>query len=63
MSERDQLEKIDDVASDLEDVTNTVDEIAADPPKGVKDGTLKTLKRAVDNAIEAADKLENEAEE
>ena len=62
MSERDQREKIDDVGSDLEDVTNTLDEIEAQPPKGVNKETMERLKKALDEAIESADELENEAE-
>jgi len=62
MGERDQREKIDDIASDLDDVTNTVDEIEAQPPKGVNTETMERLKKALDEAIEAADKLENEAD-
>jgi len=53
-------DRIDEVASDLDDVKLAVDELEIDPPDGVRPSSIDSLKRALDGAIDAVDDLENE---
>jgi len=53
-------DRIDEVANELDELKTTVDELAEDPPDHVKTRTIDTLKRALDEASEAADDLENQ---
>ena len=53
-------DKIDYVASDLDDLKLSVDELSADPPPDVEPKTIDTLKRALEDATDATDDLENQ---
>ncbi len=60
MSYETKPDRIDEVASDLDDVKVAVDELEIDPPDGVRPSSIDSLKRALDGAIDAVDDLENE---
>ena len=52
------IDKIDEVAEQLDDIKLTVDEIA-DAQNGIRTEAVDRLQKAVDEAIEAADQLED----
>jgi len=56
----DHREKITDVANGLEDVGVTVDELKYDSTVPARPETIDRLKRALDEATDAADALDNE---
>ena len=60
MSHETKPDRIDEVASDLDDVKVAVDELEINPPDGVRPSSIDSLKRALDGAIDAVDDLENE---
>jgi hypothetical protein len=62
MSRPDDVERIDEVAAGLDDLQRIVDEIREDPPAGADPQTVKKLKDALDEAVVAADDLENSTE-
>jgi hypothetical protein len=53
-------DKIDEVADGLDDLITTTDELEDDPPAGTDAGTIDTLKKALEQASDAADDLENQ---
>lgn len=62
MSRPDEVERIDELASNLDDVQTIADEIEEQPPAGADPKTVKKLKDALDEAAVAADDLENTTE-
>ena len=59
MSRPDDVERIDELAADLDDLQRIADEIREEPPAGADPETVKKLKDALDQALIAADDLEN----
>ena len=57
------MNRIDHLADDLNDLRTAVDEILEEPPAGVNPHTVQRLKRALDDAIAAADDLEEQSRE
>lgn len=53
-------DRIDDIANDLDDLKLSVDELKADPPRDVEPKTIDSLERALEDATEAANDLENQ---
>jgi hypothetical protein len=53
-------DRIDDIANDLDDLKLSVDELKADPPLDVEPKTIDSLGRALEDATEAANDLENQ---
>jgi len=62
MSRPDEVERIDELAADLDDLQRIADEIGDAPPAGADPETVKKLKDALDEAVVAADDLENKTE-
>ena len=58
----DKLDKIDEIAGELDDATTSVDELQDEPPAGVDSDTLSKMKDALEDATDAADELENQEE-
>ncbi|HZR25869.1 MAG TPA: hypothetical protein VFA59_19880 [Vicinamibacterales bacterium] len=56
-------DKIDEIASDLDDLKTTVEELADDPDAARERPALARLKHELDGAADAADELEQEEEE
>jgi len=52
--------RVDELASDLDDLRTIADEIQEQSPPGVKPATVQRLKRALSDASTAADDIENE---
>jgi hypothetical protein len=61
MDESNKVNRIDEIASDLDDLQRTADEIADEPPAGVDPDTVQDLKKALAEATAAADDLEDQA--
>ena len=55
-----QPDRIDDIATDLDDLKLSVDELKADPPLDVEPKTIDSLERALEDATEATNDLENQ---
>jgi len=53
-------DKVEDVATELDDVKLAVEELKDEPPPGAKPDTVDALHQAVEKAIEAADQLDNQ---
>ena len=53
-------DKVDEVASGIDEVKTTMDELASDPPAGVEAETMNTVKRALASAGKAADEMEEQ---
>jgi len=58
----DDTDKIDELVNDLDDLKTTVEELQNDPPDGIHSESLDKLKGAMDEAMDAADVLEDEVE-
>src|SRR5262249_2606693 len=58
----DARDKIDELTNDLDEMKTTVEELAEDPKASVDPQTLERLKKALEEARDAADDLENEQE-
>jgi|KBSSwiStaDraftv2_1062776.scaffolds.fasta_scaffold1497256_2 hypothetical protein len=58
----DEKNKISEVADGLDDVAVTVDELKYDPGARLRPGTIDTLKRAIDEATDAVDELDDQEE-
>jgi len=56
-----QSEKLDDVASGLDDLQTTVEELQEDPPSGADRADLNRLKEKIEKARDVADDLEDES--
>jgi outer membrane murein-binding lipoprotein Lpp len=56
----DHIDKINDVASSLDDLAVTVDELKYDSTAPVRPETLDTLKNAIEEAADAADALDDQ---
>ena len=54
--------EIDEIASDVDDLKNLVEEIEDDTPPGVSRHSINSLKHALEDASDAADDLENDAD-
>jgi hypothetical protein len=52
--------RVDELASDLDDLQTVADEIQEQPPAGVQPETVQRLKRALSDATAAADDIEDE---
>jgi hypothetical protein len=59
---RPDVERIDELAAALDDLQRIADEIQEEPPAGADPETVKKLKDALDQAVIAADDLENKTE-
>jgi hypothetical protein len=57
------MDRIDQLAEDLGDLRRAADEILEEPPAGVDLNTVQRLKRALDDAVAAADDLEEQSKE
>ena len=56
-------EKVSEVASQLDELQTTVDELEDDPPKTIKSKTVGELKKAVHLAAAVSAKLEDQDEQ
>jgi hypothetical protein len=59
-ADADATNRIDELSTDLDDLRVVADEIQEQPPAGVTPGTVERLKRALSEATDAADDIENE---
>jgi hypothetical protein len=55
--------KIDELASDLDDLTTTVEELEMDTSDPQKAGDLRRLQRALEHASDAADAVDDSIDE
>jgi outer membrane murein-binding lipoprotein Lpp len=53
-------QKIGEVASDLDDLATTVDELETDQPSGATAGDVKKLRHALEDASDAADAIDEQ---
>jgi hypothetical protein len=58
----DDRNKISEVADGLDDVAVTVDELKYDPSARLRPGTIDTLKKAIEEATDAVDELDDQEE-
>lgn len=56
-------EKLNELTSSLEDLTTTAEELEIDPPADVDPASLNRVKDALEDAVAAADDLEDRREE
>ena len=59
----DDVDKINDLTSDLEDLKTTVEELQVDPPANVDAESLQAVKAALQQASDATDEIEDQQEE
>ena len=59
----DDVDKINDLTSDLEDLKTTVEELQVDPPANVDAESLQAVKAALQQATDATDAIEDQQEE
>jgi outer membrane murein-binding lipoprotein Lpp len=59
----DDVDKINDLTSDLEDLKTTVEELQVDPPANVNAESLQAVKAALQQATDATDAIEDQQEE
>jgi len=52
--------RVDELAADLDDLRTMADEVQEDPPAGVNGESVRRLKRALSDATDAADDIEDE---
>jgi hypothetical protein len=55
--------KLDELASDLDDLKTTVEELQVDPPSHVASEDLDPIADALEQATDATDELDEQAEE
>ena len=55
-------DRVDEAATDLEDLTTSVEEMDADPPAGAERRTIEKLQQAVEQANDAMNDLEFQKE-
>lgn len=58
-----QNDKLDDIASDLDDLTTNVEELEHDPPQSADVHDMKKLRHALEKAGTVVDDLEDKVEE
>ena len=56
-------DEIGELATELDDLADTVEELQADPPEGVNPEHLDALKDALDEASDATDDIVNERDD
>ena len=56
-------DRINEVASDIQDLNTTVEELQNDPPSDIDPDSLDRLKNALDDAVDATDELEDQQDE
>lgn len=56
-------EQIDELASDLDDLKTTVEELEADPPDGLDPASLRRLEEALGRASDVTNELEDQSED
>ena len=56
-------DEINEIATDLEDLKTTVEELQTDPPADMDPDALDRIKGALDVAVDATDDLEEEQED
>ena len=56
-------DRINEVASDIQDLNTTVEELQSDPPSDIDPDSLDRLKNALDDAVDATDELEDQQDE
>ena len=59
----DDVDRINDLTSDLEDLKTTVEELQVDPPANVDAESLQAVKAALQQATDATDAIEDQQEE
>jgi type VI protein secretion system component VasK len=59
----DDVDKVTELANDLDDLKTNVEEMQVDPPPDVDPRTLERVKGALDEARDATDELEDQQEE
>jgi hypothetical protein len=52
-------DKVDEIASTIDDLKLMVDELKNEPPANVEPESIDTLKRALERATDAVDTIEN----
>ena len=56
-------DRINEVASDIQDLNTTVEELQNDLPSDIDPDSLDRLKNALDDAVDATDELEDQQDE
>lgn len=59
----DDVDKINDLTSDLEDLKTSVEELQVDPPANVDAESLQAVKAALQQATDATDAIEDQQKE
>ena len=62
-SQADSDDPINEVASDIEDLKTTVEELQNDPPSDIDPDSLDRLENALDDAVDATAELEDQQDE
>jgi hypothetical protein len=60
VTERDKSRMIDELGDALDDLTTIIDQLADDPPARIKPSMLDAVRRALEKASAAVDRLENQ---